>query len=473
MYDDLFGDLPMAKGNTTGGNNNTDTATCGATDKDVLDKGTISTKSTNSIFETKGEATTTKTTTAAVKAKTKSKSMIVQTLGNAGKTTSFIPLALRRKRPANTNPNTHANAANSTASKKKEVSSRSSELSGLSTGTVVNVIIGDKGLEQHSDGGIADNKMHYNPPVIIQSKTSLPITEIHDNSTVTASNNNILNNSNHKEDDNGEDDDDDRTLIEDIEDEIKEKNTQENDNQEDNYVESEELQKLHSSVHPYDMYDPMEPNDYLTYRKNKKNEMLRKDLERQAKKTLQLQQQLRKHIQEERKKVLESGDVDKIIESSAGSGSGVSIDAISAVGVGRGRGRGRGLNNLPAWLIQKQKEKEQQRNDAVNKKNQKEGQFDECNDNGLSNSKNNNKSSNFTVVLTNMVGPGEVDDELQDEVKEECEEKCGKVINVRIEERNQQVQVFVTFQNVDDANKAPTIFHGRMFGQRQISAQIL
>ena len=72
-----------------------------------------------------------------------------------------------------------------------------------------------------------------------------------------------------------------------------------------------------------------------------------------------------------------------------------------------------------------------------------------------------------------MVGPGEVDDELQDEVKEECEEKCGKVVNVRIEERDQQVRVFVTFQNAHDANRAPAIFHGRMFGQRQISAELL
>jgi hypothetical protein len=72
-----------------------------------------------------------------------------------------------------------------------------------------------------------------------------------------------------------------------------------------------------------------------------------------------------------------------------------------------------------------------------------------------------------------MVGVGEVDDELRDEVKEECEMKCGKVINVKIIEDTCEVKFFVTFENQMDAKKAPAIFHGRMFGQRQISAKLL
>ena len=105
------------------------------------------------------------------------------------------------------------------------------------------------------------------------------------------------------------------------------------------------------------------------------------------------------------------------------------------------------------------KQKEQQQNDKDTKQHQ-------LND-------KNNMGKDCTAVLTNMVGPGEVDDELQDEVREECEMKCGKVIHIKIEETDAAVKVFVTFQNSHDAKKVPAIFHGRMFGRRQISAQLL
>ena len=38
------------------------------------------------------------------------------------------------------------------------------------------------------------------------------------------------------------------------------------------------------------------------------------------------------------------------------------------------------------------------------------------------------------ALLTNMVGPGEVDDDLEDEVADECEKKYGEVVRVVIYE---------------------------------------
>ena len=70
-------------------------------------------------------------------------------------------------------------------------------------------------------------------------------------------------------------------------------------------------------------------------------------MQRTALQRLDQQEKMRKKIEEERKKILESGDFNKIVESQAG--------REGAGGVGRGRGRGRGAN-LPAWLVKKQRE---------------------------------------------------------------------------------------------------------------------
>lgn len=110
--------------------------------------------------------------------------------------------------------------------------------------------------------------------------------------------------------------------------------------------EPESLRLLHESV--TDLYDPHCPNDYLAWRERKKTEQVRKDMQRTALQRLDQQEKMRKKIEEERKKILESGDFNKIVESqSSREGTG---------GAGRGRGRGRGVANLPAWLVKKQTE---------------------------------------------------------------------------------------------------------------------
>ena len=114
----------------------------------------------------------------------------------------------------------------------------------------------------------------------------------------------------------------------------------------DTYKEPQHLTDLHAAVRSMDMYHPSMPNDYLAYRQRKENELIQKSLQKEAEKTLEMQQKLRERIESERQKALESGDVDKIIESRMGQ--------IQSAGMGRGRGRG--LNNLPAWLVKKQQE---------------------------------------------------------------------------------------------------------------------
>jgi len=403
MYD-LFGDLPEAKKNTKGTNANNQNSTSETSNNNEPKQSQATSIPSNETRQHGSEQNPT--------VGNKKSVSIVQSIGNAGKMTSFIPLALKRRKVNNT----------STIPKKRSTN----------TATVK--------FENQAD--VVD--IHNQPRQVMI---------IHQDETkITTPHNDVIMDSNDTKEQYEGNTEIKPHLIQkenDIDDETS------------HFTESEELQKLHSSLHPYDMYDPMEPNDYLSYRKNKQNEMRRLDLERQAIKTLELQQQLREHIEEERKKILESGDINRIIESRGDVDGGNSGAVVRDAIVGRGRGRGRGMTNLPAWLIQKQKEQEQQ--ELSTRKQIQDGQFDD---------ENTNQTAGYTVVLTNMVGVGEVDDELSEEVREECETKCGKVIRVRIEEAD-HVKVYVTFAEIGDANKAPGIFDGRMFGQRQISAKLL
>lgn len=61
------------------------------------------------------------------------------------------------------------------------------------------------------------------------------------------------------------------------------------------------------------------------------------------------------------------------------------------------------------------------------------------------------------VLLTNMVGPGEVDDDLEPEVKEECE-KYGEVLTVTVfqmpdVDSEDAIRIFVEFTTIDAARR--------------------
>ncbi|CAG8464953.1 15368_t:CDS:2 [Acaulospora morrowiae] len=82
------------------------------------------------------------------------------------------------------------------------------------------------------------------------------------------------------------------------------------------------------------------------------------------------------------------------------------------------------------------------------------------------------------IMLTNMVGPGEVDDTLQEETADECNEKYGAVERCLIFEvphgklpDDQAVRIFVKFVDQVAALKAKKDLNGRFFGGRAVSAR--
>ena len=194
------------------------------------------------------------------------------------------------------------------------------------------------------------------------------------------------------------------------------------------------MRQLHASV--VDAYDPHVPNDLLAYWDRKAMEKERIELEREAKETLQRQDQLRRKLEQERESLLKSGNIEEIVQHRHQTS--------------MGRGRGRGVSNLPAWLVQKQR-------DSLG------GEIE--------------KMSQCTVILSNLTAPGDVDDDLAVEVKEECEKQCGPVMSVVTKDAKPPlqplVQVHVQFASKTDADKAVQIFHGRKFGTRRVIAELM
>ncbi|KAL0083280.1 hypothetical protein F4703DRAFT_1905129 [Phycomyces blakesleeanus] len=87
------------------------------------------------------------------------------------------------------------------------------------------------------------------------------------------------------------------------------------------------------------------------------------------------------------------------------------------------------------------------------------------------------KRQSQVILLTNMVGPGEVDDMLQEETADECA-KYGKVERCLIFEvpngqiaDDQAVRIFIKFVQVEAAQRAINDLDGRYFGGRVVSAR--
>ncbi|OUM62575.1 hypothetical protein PIROE2DRAFT_61796 [Piromyces sp. E2] len=80
------------------------------------------------------------------------------------------------------------------------------------------------------------------------------------------------------------------------------------------------------------------------------------------------------------------------------------------------------------------------------------------------------------VLLTNLVGAGEVDDTLQEETAEECE-KYGEVKKCFIFEvkgnvpDDEAVRIFIEFGKIEEAAKAFGALNGRFFGGRKVKAK--
>jgi len=135
-------------------------------------------------------------------------------------------------------------------------------------------------------------------------------------------------------------------------------NPNNNNGDEAPYIENEpeSLRLLHASV--TQMYDPYFPNDYLAYRERKRSEEVRKELQRTALQRLDMQENLRKKIEDKRKKLLESGNFQGLVEEEMSSRRNETDVSRGSGGAGMGRGRGRGVMNLPAWLVKKQEEQQ-------------------------------------------------------------------------------------------------------------------
>ena len=71
-----------------------------------------------------------------------------------------------------------------------------------------------------------------------------------------------------------------------------------------------------------------------------------------------MQENLRKKIEDKRKKLLESGNFQGLVEEEMSSRRNEADVGRGSGGTGMGRGRGRGVMNLPAWLVKKQEEQQ-------------------------------------------------------------------------------------------------------------------
>lgn len=310
MDDDLFGGLPAVSTSNAGENASAIAVAADAVDrrpKPVLvsainddEKKQVSTKNDDDEKQSSsfGKQPSSK--------QTATSSSLVKSIGTAGTMMAFVPHAIRnKKRKSGSGSHTRTMAKQDLAG-----SQPSSSIAQLMVDSIVN-----------------NNDVIRKSPseIIVHMKSDTPSVNGAENEYIRDDyNNNDCNNDT-------DDDDDDEPYL-------------------DN--EPEAMRLLHARL--TQPYDPYCPNDYLAYRERKKMEQIRKDMQASALQRLEQQEMLRKKVEEERKKLLESGDFSKIVEKSRGDREGV------AVGGGKGNGRGRGVTNLPAWLVKKQDEQKEE-----------------------------------------------------------------------------------------------------------------
>jgi splicing factor 45 len=86
-----------------------------------------------------------------------------------------------------------------------------------------------------------------------------------------------------------------------------------------------------------------------------------------------------------------------------------------------------------------------------------------------------NRQPTRVVMLTNMVGKGEIDEDLADETKDEAgkygEIKSVNCVDVPNARDDQAVRIFINFSTAESATKALLGFNGRFFGGRTVLAR--
>lgn len=324
---DLFGDLPAAKNSSSGrGNNNggddlfgglpvaaSSASAAAAAVGDETTGGELKTSST--AAETKIISAAGETSSSAVSSdKRKSAPSLVSSVGKAGTSLAFVPQAIAQAR------------------KKKKVSSHDVSKNKINI----------------PRSGAADEKQTesiaiQNDGELLSQKVPTTSNKVIEKSAIIDAKSTTAQHASHEQDDDINVD------------------TNEEQQYEEPYLENEpeSIRLLHASVTPENAYNPHYPNDYLSHLERKKTERIQKELQQSALQRLDQQEKLRKKIEEERRKIESSGDANKIVESRMMMGG---SDSTNSAGVGGGgRGRGRRVQNLPAWLVKKQQEEEQQK----------------------------------------------------------------------------------------------------------------
>ena len=103
-------------------------------------------------------------------------------------------------------------------------------------------------------------------------------------------------------------------------------------------MEPDHLKLLHERAKE-DPYDPMVPNDLLQYWERKQAAIERERLIQERQVKLREQEVLRQRLAEERKQLASEGNINRLVEHR----------------LQTTMGRGRGVSNLPAWVIEQQR----------------------------------------------------------------------------------------------------------------------
>lgn len=279
----------------------------------------------------------------------------------------------------------------------------------------------------------------------------------------------------------------------------------------ENHKEEEEsdlLFNMNSSfdVEGQDSYDPMRPNDYLTFCQDREEMKRLAKLAEDNQRTLEEMERQRREKERERQLAAETGDFQKLLATAAATNSTASLsnttNAYVSGGVTMGRGRGRGVMNLPAWItqqmssdlssepaVEKEREGRDMRQDAEEKKNNVEDPI-ASEASSLQEPQVGMKRkavSSFSKVsrvllLQNMVSLEEAmadGEELAKETREECE-RFGRVLDCEVFLANRnaflelpdqmRVRIFVRFERQDASIRALKELNGRFFGGRQVTA---
>eukprot|EP01039_Chlorochromonas_danica_P007399 gene7399-8185_t len=295
---------------------------------------------------------------------------------------------------------------------------------------------------------------------------------------------------------------------------VRETNSQENSQEQHKEEEEEEPELFNTNssfdVEGQDSYDPMRPNDYLTFCQEREEMKRLAKLAEDNQRTLEEMERQRREKERERQLAAESGDFQKLLATATAATNSHSTTSISnntnpsiSGGVTMGRGRGRGVMNLPAWITQ-QMSSDLSSSEAVEK--EREGRRDLRQD--VEEKKNNVEEeptvlqasllepqvgmkrkavSSFSKVsrvllLQNMVSLEEAmadGEELAKETREECE-RFGRVLDCEVflakrtafPELSDQmrVRIFVRFERQDASIRALKELNGRFFGGRQVTA---